>query len=138
MSVNSLIASIQENMTVFNNHWVRTTETESFPKYVKYDLGKIPVFKDCKLHLSNRNKFGVMKIIMRNKITEEGCEYTLLLRNSEAENIYVSTMLSELSTILTTYDDLYKTNEANLAKIVTLEAKVEELEQYQVQEEEVV
>ena len=134
MSVDLLISSIKEKMTITSSHWLRLTNN-SFPKYVKYELGKTPEIPNCKFVISNNNKNNNMIVILKNEKTNIECKYKLVLRKDEDENISVKNMLSNLSTILTNYKNLNKENEANKVKIQELEAKIQELETFQAEDE---
>jgi hypothetical protein len=134
MSVKSLISSIKEKLTINSSHWLKITNN-SFPKYVKYELGKLPIIPNCKYIMSNKNNNSTMIIIMKNETTNEECKYKLILRKTEDENVSVKNMLSYLTTILTNYNKLKKENEENKKKVQELETKVQELETFQAVEE---
>lgn len=134
MSVDSLISHIKEKMTITSSHWLRLSNN-SFPKYVKYELGKTPEIPNCKFVISNNNNNNNMIVIMKNEKTNIECKYKLVLRKDHDENIDVKNMLGNLTTILKNYNNLKKENEANRAKILDLEAKIVELETFQADEE---
>lgn len=134
MSVNSLISSIKEKLIIASSHWLKITNN-SLPKYVKYELGKLPIIPNCKYIMSNKNNNSTMIIIMKNETTNEECKYKLILRKNEDENVSVKNMLSYLTTILTNYNKLKKENEENKKKVQELETKVQELETFQAVEE---
>jgi len=134
MSVDLLISSIKEKMTITSSHWLRLSNN-SFPKYVNYELGKIPSIPNCKFVISNNNNNNNMIVILKNEKTNIECKYKLVLRKDDDENISVKNMLGNLSTILRNYTKLNKENEANKVKIQELEAKIQELETFQAEDE---
>ena len=133
MSVDLLISSIKEKMTITSSHWLRLSNN-SFPKYVKYELGKTPEIPNCKFVISNNNNNNMI-VILKNEKTNVECKYKLVLRKDEDENISVKYMLNHLTTILKNYNKLNKENEENKVKIQKLEEKIQELEIFQAEEE---
>ena len=124
-------------MIITSSHWLRITNN-SFPKYVKYEFGKLPIIPNCKFLMSNNNNNNKMIIILKNEKTNEECEYQLILKKNNNENNSVKNMLNHLTTILKNYNKLNKENEANKVQIQKLEAKIQELEDAFQPEDEVV
>ena len=79
MSLNEIINNIKNDIIISNSHWLRVTNINSFPKIIKYNMGKLPTISKCELHKSNRNRNNKMKIIMKNKaLTGKLCLYVLV------------------------------------------------------------
>ena len=42
MSLNEIINNIKNDIIISNSHWLRVTNINSFPKIIKYNMGKLP------------------------------------------------------------------------------------------------
>ena len=122
MSVNNIITSITNDLILSNSHWLRVTNLSSFPKHIKYKLGKLPIITNCELNKSNRNNNNKMKILMKNIKTNQFCLYKLILKRNDDENINADKIINNLKSILSLYNALNKENEDNKKKVLDLEA----------------
>lgn len=121
MSINEIINKIKNAVILSNSHWLRVTNLNSFPKTIKYTLGKLPIISKCELYKSNRNRNNKMKLIMKNKETGKLCLYTLVEKHNYIENMRAENILNDLNSIVKLYDTLNKENEENKKKVLELE-----------------
>ena len=121
MSLNEIINNIKNDIIISNSHWLRVTNINSFPKIIKYNMGKLPTISKCELHKSNRNRNNKMKIIMKNKETGTLCLYVLVEKHNYIENQRAEKILNDLNSIVELYKTLNNENIENKKKIVELE-----------------
>ena len=121
MSLNEIINNIKNDVIISNSHWLRVTNLDSFPKIIKYTMGKIPIINKCEFYKSNKNKNNKMKVIMKNKETGKLCLYILVEKHNYIENKRAEKILNDLNSILTLYTTLNNENEENKKKVLELE-----------------
>ena len=121
MSLNEIINNIKNDVIISNSHWLRVTNLDSFPKIIKYTMGKIPIINKCEFYKSNKNKNNKMKVVMKNKETGKLCLYILVEKHNYIENKRAEKILNDLNSILTLYTTLNNENEENKKKVLELE-----------------
>mgnify|MGYP003972340661 CR=1 FL=1 len=121
MSINEIVNNMKNDIIISNSHWLRVTKLDTFPKIIKYTLGKLPIINNCELYKSNRNRNNKMKIIMKNKKTSKLCLYILIEKHNYIENIRSENLLDNLNSIVILYNSLNKENEEKKKKILELE-----------------
>jgi len=118
MSMNDIVNNMKNDIIISNSHWLRVTNLNTFPKIIKYTMGKLPIINNCELHKSNRNRNNKMKIIMKNKKTSQLCLYILVEKHNYIENIRAEKILDNLNNIVSLYNSLKKENEENKKKVL--------------------
>ena len=118
MSVNDIITKLTKNIILSNSHWLRVTNISSFPKHIKYQLGKLPIIRNCKSNKNNNNK---MKILMQNMNTKKSCMYILIEKGNNLDNLDSDTMINDLKSVLSLHKLLNNENEENKKKVLEFE-----------------